>query len=255
MISRKVPVCAIGAAIASISLGSATAEATFHFMQIEQVIGAVNGDTAAQAIQLRMRSGGQHLMSQSRLRAWDAAGANPVLLVNITTDLAGPSFTGDRILIATAAFAATTTPAASSDYIMAPIPASYLAAGSLTFEDDFGTIYWRLSWGGTDYTGSNTGSITNDANGNFGPPFAGPLPSLNCHALRFPGAATALSVSNNTDYAVTSAASVWQKYHGPSYTITECVPAVSEWGAIALSLLFLTAATIVIRNRRFASVD
>jgi hypothetical protein len=30
--------------------------ASYHFMQIEQVIGGVNGDSAAQAIQLRMRS-------------------------------------------------------------------------------------------------------------------------------------------------------------------------------------------------------
>ncbi len=33
-----------------------TAHATFHFMQIEQVIGGVDGDTTKQAIQLRMRS-------------------------------------------------------------------------------------------------------------------------------------------------------------------------------------------------------
>ena len=36
--------------------GTAPAHATFHFMQIEQVIGGVNGDSTAQAIQLRMRS-------------------------------------------------------------------------------------------------------------------------------------------------------------------------------------------------------
>src|SRR5438552_28664 len=29
------------------------------------------------------------------------------------------------------------------------IPASYFAAGSLTWESDGGIIYWRLSWGGT----------------------------------------------------------------------------------------------------------
>ena len=48
---------------------------------------------------------------------------------------------------------------------MSPIPATYLAAGSLTFEDDFGTILWRLSWGGPAYTGPNTGALTNDADG------------------------------------------------------------------------------------------
>ena len=35
-------------------LGAPPADADFHLMQIEQVIGGVNGDTAAQAIQLRM---------------------------------------------------------------------------------------------------------------------------------------------------------------------------------------------------------
>ncbi len=38
------------------------AQASFHLMQIEQVIGGVNGDTNAQAIQLRMRFAGQNLV-------------------------------------------------------------------------------------------------------------------------------------------------------------------------------------------------
>ena len=40
-----------------------TAYATFHEMQIEQVILSVNGDTTAQAIQLRMRAAGQNFVS------------------------------------------------------------------------------------------------------------------------------------------------------------------------------------------------
>jgi hypothetical protein len=180
---------------------------------------------------------------------------DPVPLINITTDLTGPGATGDHILIATAGFASKTTPTAVPDFIMSAIPPSYLAAGSLTFEDDFGTIYWRLSWGGAGYTGSTLGDSTNDNDpgftpADFGPPFAGPLPSARCLALQFQGAATALSTSNNADYAVTSDASVWAKYHGASYTISVCIPAVSEWGLAVMVLTLLTAATLLIARRR-----
>jgi len=43
------------------------AHATFHLMQVEQVIGGVSGDTSAQAIQLRMRLDGQGGVSKARL--------------------------------------------------------------------------------------------------------------------------------------------------------------------------------------------
>ena len=236
--------------VGTLSMGANVAEATFHLMQIEQVMGGVNGDLTAQAIQLRMRDLGQHLVSQGRLIAWNAAGASPVLLIDIPSDLTGPSATGDRILIATASFASKTTPSAVPDFVMSAIPTSYLAAGSLTFEDDFGIVLWRVSWGGTGYTGSNTGDLTNDSNGNFGPPFAGPLPSQRCLALQFQGAANAPSTSNNADYAVTSGATVWAKYHGASYTISLCAPAVSAWGLVVMMLMLLTAATLLIGCRR-----
>ena len=235
--------------VGALSMGANVAEATFHFMQIEQVMGGVNGDVSAQAIQLRMRSGGQHFVSAARLRVWDAAGANPVLLINMA-HLTGPSAVGDRIFIATAGFASKTTPTPVPDFIINPIRVDYPPAGSLTFEDDLGTINWRVSWGGAAYTGSNTGSITNDADGNFGPPFTGSLPSQRCLALQFQGAAAAFSTSNNTDYTVTSAAAVWAKYHGASYTISLCIPAVSEWGLVVMMLALLTAATLLIARRR-----
>ena len=56
--------------------------ASSHFMQIEQVIGGVNGDTSAQAIQLRLRYPGDIDLQLSRIRAWDADGANPVILID-----------------------------------------------------------------------------------------------------------------------------------------------------------------------------
>ncbi|MBK8914366.1 MAG: hypothetical protein IPM64_07135 [Phycisphaerales bacterium] len=73
--------------------GAAHARASFHFMQIEAVIGGIDGDTSAQAIQLRMRASGQNGVSQARIRAHDATGSNPVLIIDFASDVlnAGPS--------------------------------------------------------------------------------------------------------------------------------------------------------------------
>ncbi len=199
---------------------SQPAYGTFHFMQIEQVIGGVNGDTTAQAIQLRMRSSFQNLVSQARIRAWDAVGQNPVVVIDFSQDVANAS-TGDQILVASANFAALTSPTANADFTMTNlIPASYLTAGSLTFETNAGTIiYWRLSWG--SYTGSNSGSMTNDPDGNFGPPFPGPLPSDDPQALLFQGTATAQSSNSAADYALTGGAAVFTNNAGASFTVNE----------------------------------
>jgi hypothetical protein len=61
--------------------------ATYHLMQIEVVIGGVEGDLSAQAIQLRMRASDQREVHVARLVAWDANGENPVVLVDF-----GPPF-------------------------------------------------------------------------------------------------------------------------------------------------------------------
>jgi hypothetical protein len=186
------------------------AYATFHLMQIEQVIGGVNGDTTAQAIQLRMRFGGQNLLGPSRIRVFDATGANPIVIFNFAANVPNGAL-GSRVLIASANFSTVTSPAAVPDVTMTNlIPASYLAAGSMTFETDNGlTIYWRLSWGGAGYTGPNTGAIDNDANGNFGPPWPGALPSTCERALQFEGTAAAASTNNAADYSLTAGAAVF----------------------------------------------
>src|SRR4029453_7681717 len=105
--------------------------ASFHVMQIEQVMAGVNGDVTAQAIQLRSRTIGQNLMHFARIRAWDAAGLNPVLLVDMTTDVPNGA-AGAHCLFTTAAFNSHTTPACVSNFTMNPIPGAYLAAGSIT---------------------------------------------------------------------------------------------------------------------------
>ena len=152
-----------------------TAFATFHLMQIEQVIGGVNGDTTAQAIQLRMRSATQQFVSGGKLIAFDAAGLNPVTILDVTSNVTNGAL-GSHVLIVSANFPSKTTPTTVPDFTMTnTIPASYLAAGSLCWESDTGTIYWRLSWGGAAYTGPNDGNIANDADGNFGPAFGSAL--------------------------------------------------------------------------------
>jgi hypothetical protein len=198
-------------------LAAPAALASFHFMQIEQVIGGVGGDTTQQAIQLRLRGGSQNQMQFSRLVIRDAAGANPMVLVDMTAPV--PNAAGlARVLIVSPAFAAAQNP--NEDFVMtATIPASHLAAGRLTFEDDFGTIYWGVAWGGAGYTGANNCDFTNDANGNCGPAFAGPLPSMTGQALLYNGAAGGASGSNSTDYTVTAGDATFTNNAGASAAV------------------------------------
>ena len=135
-------------------------------MQIEQVIGGVNGDTTAQAVQLRMRFTGQNLVNNAHLIAVDAAGNNPITLATFPSNVTN-SAAGSRILITTSSFASHESTPITADFTMIAIPPSYLAAGRLMFEK-LG-IRWSVSWGGAGYTGSNTGTMDNDADGNFGP--------------------------------------------------------------------------------------
>ena len=197
------------------------AEATFDLMQIEQVIGGVNCDTTAQAIQLRMRANFQNLVSQARLRVWDAQGLNPVVVINFGQNVAFAGC-GRRVLITSLNFNSLTNPNTIPDFTMTNlIPSSYLAAGSLTFESDGGIIYWRLSWGGGSYTGPTTGDFTNDGDGDFGPPWPGPLPAGGVAALQFQGACSALSTTNAADYALTSSAAVFINNAAQSFALPE----------------------------------
>ena len=197
MMARRILLLA--AALGSLAAGPA--HASFHLIQIEQAIGGVQGDVTTQAIQLRMRAPGQNLVAQGRLVVRDAAGLNPVTVVDMTTNVANGA-TGSRVLVASSAFQ-THLPGVTPDFLMTSvIPSSYLAAGTLTWEADVGTVYWRLSWGGASYVGPGTGSVLNDADGNYSPPFAGALPSVGTQVLVFGLAATALGTNNAADYAL-----------------------------------------------------
>jgi len=196
------------AVVSLIGLAS-PALATFHEMQIEQVIGGVNGDTTAQAIQLRMRFAGQTQVQNAKVVVYDATGSNAITLIQPPTSVSN-GVAGDRILLVSSNFVNNTSPTTVPDfYLTNLIPASYLAAGRLTWEISGGTILWSISWGGTNYTGPNTGSTINDSDGNFGPPFPGPLPSTSTSALLFTNTADALSLSNIVDYIVTPGAATF----------------------------------------------
>lgn len=209
------------ALLASLTVAfAAPAQASFHFMQIEQVIGGLCGDPRAQAIQLRMRFADQNLVSGKKLVVLDAAGANPITIFTFPSNVAVDA-QGSRILLVTSA-AAPLLP--NADFVTSVVvPASYLAAGRLAFEDESSLIYWSVSWGGAGYTGSNTGTTTNDADGNFGPAFASALPSSSTQALLFSGIASAMSTNNAADYAVTGSAAVFTNNAGTGVLLPLCV--------------------------------
>lgn len=213
-----------------------------HLMQIEQIVGGVDGDSTIQAIQLRMRSPFQNLMQFSQTRVWDSAGLNPIVVQSDTVAVVNHGL-GVRILITSPNFVTRTTPAAAPDFIMNNlIPASYLAAGSITFESNLGTVvWWRISWGGAAYTGPTTGQAAlggNDADGEFGPPFAGPLISSDVRALQFPGSASAPSTNNVADYALTPGNSEWVNNVGDMFTVEPIPTGIEPLPLTALSQNF-----------------
>lgn len=201
----------VGAAATAVHAGTTCTETmfSFHLMQIEAVIGGVNGDVTAQAVELRTRSAFQSFISGKRIMAYDAAGQNPVMLIQFPSNI-NNSNAGTRILVATSSFVNSTTPNAQPDFMMTnPIPQSYLAAGRITFEDDFGSVVWSLAYGGAGYTGPTTGTLDNDLDGEFGPPYDGPIPSATTQALHFQGLFSDRSTSNNVDYALTPGPAVF----------------------------------------------
>src|SRR5262245_32570070 len=81
-------------------LAARDCRASFHLTCIEQVIAGVNGDITAQAIQLRARAVGENLLMPARIRAWDAMGQNPIVIVDFTTSVPNGA-QGARVLICT----------------------------------------------------------------------------------------------------------------------------------------------------------
>jgi hypothetical protein len=236
--------------VSALALGlfNSAANAAFHLMQIEEIIGSINGDAAAQAIQLRLRSAGQVFLGSARLRAWDAAGNNPILLLDITSSVTNGN-AGDNILLATPKFnqdMAGVTNYASDFVLSNPIPEAYLSGGKVTFEDDSGNVYWSVAFG--SYTGTNTGlnSNTSSPSGSFGAPFASALPSAGFQGIRFTGSASASAASNSTDYALTLNPATVRNNQRNSFTV---VPEPASLSFLALGAVGL-GGMIYARRRR-----
>ncbi|MCG3131231.1 MAG: hypothetical protein FLDDKLPJ_02009 [Phycisphaerae bacterium] len=200
-------------------------DASFHFMQIEQIVAGVDGNLRAQAIQLRMRENGQEHVHDTRLIVRDAEGANPIVLIEFPSDVAGAS-AGDRILIVSADFVNHSTPPVEPDFVLTSlIPEAYLAAGSLTFENPTGTlVVWRFSWGGDGYSGATAGAQTNDDDGDFGV-WPAPLPTDGITALMFSGDAADVSSTNAEDYEQRETTILLTRNDGDMFEVTslDCV--------------------------------
>ncbi len=226
------------------ALLTTSAQAGFHLMQIEEIIGGVAGDNTAQAVQLRLRSGGQNIVSNASVWAADATGSNRVLLLDIGANVS-VSTQGARVLLSTSSFTtkmnSTGGPAFAPDFTLtSAIPSSYLTGGRVTFEADGGTvstpgtIYWSLTFG--SYTGTNTGSTTNDADGNFGSPTVAP-PTNTFQGVGFTGAASALSTTNAANYALTADPATVTKNSGTAFTVVPEPGSVAFIGLGALAML------------------
>lgn len=190
-------------------------------IQIEQVFGSL---PSAQAIQLRMRADGQDLQN-CVIRAYPktVGGGEIYVIATFPAPVANTS-AGSRVLITSPGFANFTTPTVVPDVVMTnQIPTNYLFnGGSLTLEDNAGTVYWRLSWGGTGYTGPTIGSTLNDADGDFGKLTTMRLtPLASLQAMRFLGAAADLSTTNQTDYGLTFGAAVFTNNAGNTFMVVD----------------------------------
>ena len=221
------------------------AKASFHLIQIYEVIGGVNGDTTAQAIELRMRGAGQNALANApKLVAVDATGANPITLINFGANV-GIGNLGSTVLITSSTFKDyTANPVTfANDFTLTNlIPASYLAAGRLLYEDSSGTILWSLAFGGASYTGATNGETTNGPAdpGKFG----SALPKNTLQALLYQGLASGQNANNVTDYALTTGAATFTNNAGTNFTV------VPEPGSLTLSVLGLAIAFAAARTSR-----
>lgn len=210
---------AVVAALAAVSLPAA---ASVHQMQIHQVLGRACGNSRQQAVQLRMRSSFQNQTQQARLRAFDAAGLNPVTLVDLGTAVTNHG-AGVTVLAMTSQLA--TALGATPDFVMtAPIPPAYLRSGRVAFETDNGLqTYFAVAWGGAGYTGANLGTLDNDDDGDFNPAETSDLSTPASQGLVLDIAAATVHTTNAAAYGLTQGAASFTTNGGTVVTLPDCV--------------------------------
>ncbi len=215
---------------------AASASASYHHIQIEQVIAGVSGDSTAQAIQLRISQSGDNHVGGLEIVACDASGANPIVLATLSGPVGNDS-AGSRILICTSAMELRLAPAIAPDFVMtASIPTAYLGAGTMYTDmaaDGLGAL-WRLSWGGPSYTGPGAVESINDPDGDCNPAYAGSLPWDAVRGLRFKFTALTPSTSSANDYLLTVGALRVYNNLGESATVIAGTTEATRisWGSV-----------------------
>jgi hypothetical protein len=222
------------AVLASGLLLAATAHASFHIMQIEQVIGGVGGDTNAQAIQLRMRSSFQNQMQLSRINVRDASGANPILVVDMTHPVAN-SNTGDRVLIASAGMASDL--ALTPDFVMTNLDTPELPRrGEPHLRGRRRHDLLARELGRCRLLGHGRGEHHQRRRRQRESGVRRGAPSSTSQALQFPGTSGAPSTNNAADYALTVGAATFTNNARQSATIVNVATVPEQPAAASVQL-------------------
>ena len=234
--------------------------AAFHLMEIEQVIGGVNGDTTAQAVQLRCGSAVNNFVGgQVRLVVRDAAGANPVTLVERSRcPIRRTARCAREILSTTAAFNSQDHAGRRARTTRWPRfrPATWPRARSRSRAVAGTRRAVARLLGRRRLHGPQTVDLTNVATDLDAPAFAGALPSGGPQALRFTPACATVSTNTAAQYALTAGAAVFSNNNVTPTAFTVNLPPIPALpGASALllpALLGLAVLGFAILRRRSA---
>ena len=225
-----------GALVLAGLLATAPAHAQYSHVQIEMVLGSVDGDVTAQAVQLRIAQAGDSSLAGMTVVACDSTGGNPVTVCTLPTSVSNGAL-GARVLLCSNGMLGRLAPFIAPDFMLStPIPPSYLSAGTLYIDmpgDGMGPL-WRLSWGGASYLGSGAVESINDPDGDCNPPYPNGLFGETGQGVKFLFDPNTQSTTNASDYALDLGASqVWNNA-GEKATVVSgtTAVAVTSWGAI-----------------------
>src|SRR5437667_12310893 len=112
------------AVIALILLGPGRSEASYHLAHISEVMSGVTGDPSVAYVEIRMDTGFQNLVGNTRLTAFSCNGAFiPGVLLTLPPPSAGGTVPnqglGRHWIMGTSSLAAKTTPSVSPDFTFA----------------------------------------------------------------------------------------------------------------------------------------